>query len=417
MAYSELIKSFSRIRDYMREFYVYGFKSRNDYNKKSARSYDNEKRRIESYLKDYMSFNQTADGKNVFLSIDSRNALHNPLYLAFKAKSFTDKDITLHFIIFDILYSTDICMTLSKIMEETDNKYLSGFDEPMIFDESTVRKKLKEYTELGLVESIKKGHKIYYRRCMDTDISKWCDAIEFFSEAGMLGVVGSFLLDKPYKYSNVFSFKHHYITHTLESEVLLDLFEAMSQKSSIEILSDSKKHSEGLKHKVVPLKIFISVRTGRRYLLCYALDDHNITSFRLDYIINVKIIEPYARFDETRAELSKMQKHIWGVCCKNKTRQLEHVEFSIYIGDGEKYIYNRLKREKRCGTVKMADEHTAVFSADVYDTSELIPWIRTFICRIVSLNFSNRTVENLFKKDISYMYKLYDISGDDDNAV
>lgn len=34
MAYSELVKNFSRIRDYMREFYVYGFKSRNEYQEK-----------------------------------------------------------------------------------------------------------------------------------------------------------------------------------------------------------------------------------------------------------------------------------------------------------------------------------------------------------------------------------------------
>lgn len=61
MAYSELIKNFDRIRDYMRQFYVYGFKSRNEYDKKSARSYDNERRRLESWLGDFMSFRQTAD--------------------------------------------------------------------------------------------------------------------------------------------------------------------------------------------------------------------------------------------------------------------------------------------------------------------------------------------------------------------
>ena len=47
MAYSELIKNFERIRDYMREFYVYGFKSRDEFTKKSARSYDDERRREE----------------------------------------------------------------------------------------------------------------------------------------------------------------------------------------------------------------------------------------------------------------------------------------------------------------------------------------------------------------------------------
>ena len=64
MAYSELIKNFNKIRDYMRDFYVYGFKSRDDYTKKSTRSYDDEKRRIESWLGNYMKFHQTADGKN-----------------------------------------------------------------------------------------------------------------------------------------------------------------------------------------------------------------------------------------------------------------------------------------------------------------------------------------------------------------
>ena len=34
MAYTELVKNFNRIRDYMREFYVYGFKSREEYTRK-----------------------------------------------------------------------------------------------------------------------------------------------------------------------------------------------------------------------------------------------------------------------------------------------------------------------------------------------------------------------------------------------
>lgn len=53
MAYQELIKNFEKIRTYMIDFYVYGFKSRQDFDQKSLRSYDNERRRIESYLKLY----------------------------------------------------------------------------------------------------------------------------------------------------------------------------------------------------------------------------------------------------------------------------------------------------------------------------------------------------------------------------
>lgn len=63
-SYSELIKNFEKIRGYMREFYVYGFKSREEYDKKSARSYDDERRRMESWLGDHMSFVRTPEGKN-----------------------------------------------------------------------------------------------------------------------------------------------------------------------------------------------------------------------------------------------------------------------------------------------------------------------------------------------------------------
>lgn len=72
MAYKELIKNFQRILEYMKEFYVYGFKSREEFIQKSARSYDDERRRLESWFGDYMRFHQTSEGKNKFFSIDSR---------------------------------------------------------------------------------------------------------------------------------------------------------------------------------------------------------------------------------------------------------------------------------------------------------------------------------------------------------
>ena len=68
MAYSELIKNFNRIRTYLRSFYVYGFRHRDEFTQKSARSYDNERRRLESWLGEYMSFGQDEEGR-LFLKI------------------------------------------------------------------------------------------------------------------------------------------------------------------------------------------------------------------------------------------------------------------------------------------------------------------------------------------------------------
>ena len=59
------------------------------------------------------------------------------------------------------------------------------------------------------------------------------------------------------------------------------------------------------------------------------------------------------------------------------------------------------------------DKNTCRFSADVYDASEVIPWMRTFICRITDIHFSNAELEKMFKDDIEAMYKLYGLEGGD----
>lgn len=411
-SYNELIKNFERVRSYMREFYVYGFKSRADYDKKSARSYDDEKRRMESILGDYMSFVRTPEGKNVFLSIDSRTSVYNPFYKALKAKSFTDGDITLHFIIFDILHSPDVEFTLAEIMEIIDEKYLSGFDAPMMFDESTIRKKLKEYCSEGLIITSKQGRKVTYSRSEHIDTVDIKDALDYFSEIAPCGAVGSFLLDKEEKTDSSFTFKHHYITSAMDSDVLTCLFDAMRQKRAITVNNLNRKHDEPRLAEIVPLRIFISVQNGRQYLLAYQMQFRCITSYRVDYLSNVKPLEVCDNFDDLRARLDDMQTKMWGVNTRQnayKQEHLEHVEFIINVADNEDYIVRRLYREKRIGNVEKLDDHTYRFSADVYDTTELVPWIRTFICRITQMNFSNRTAENRFKGDLKRMYEMYGI--------
>ena len=253
MAYSELIKSFEKIRGYMREFYVYGFKSREQYDRKSARSYDNERRRIESWLGDYVEFRQDSGGKTVFLTVDNRSVPHNPLYKAFKAKSFTPNDITLHFYILDMLADGSI-LTVKQIADRLTDTYYSAFESCDMPDESTVRKKLKEYEHLGLLECVKQGRESAYRRSADTvDLEAWRDVADFFSETNPLGVVGSYLLDQTEEVSDRFSYKHHYLLNVLDSEVIYDLLQAIHEHRSAEITTFVARRKEERLNTVLPL--------------------------------------------------------------------------------------------------------------------------------------------------------------------
>ncbi len=411
MAYSELIKNFKHIRDYIREFYVYGFKSRDEFTGRSARSYDDERRRLESWLGDYMQFRRTPEGKNMFLSIDSREVNHNPLYKAWKARSFTDGDITLHFILFDIFSSPDICLTIGQVMEAIDD-YLSYFPSPRTFDESTVRKKLKEYVSEGLLISERHGKALAYRRAADSALPDE-DVLDFFSEALPCGVIGSFLLDKKEPHPSVFSFKHHYITGAMDNEILCLIFDAIREKRYVTVTTTSRSHDHTVEADVLPLKIMISVQSGRQYLMAYSPRSRRISSLRTDNIISVKIGDICPTFDAVLEKFLKMRPHMWGVSTQSHSNiRLEHVEFTVRYSDEETYIRHRLEREKRCGTVEHLDDHTSRFSADVYDASELIPWIRTFLCRICEIHFSDAALESQFKQDLQDMYELYGLGGD-----
>ena len=410
MAYYELIKNFDRIRDYMREFYLYGFKSRNEYTKKSARSYDDERRRVESWLGDYMSFRQTPEGKNVFLSIDSRVSRHNPLYSAWKTKSFTDGDITLHFIIFDILHDPDTALTLSELNDRID-EYLFGFEEPKMFDESTIRKKLKEYAEEGIIVREKKGKNLYYRRADCAQIPD-TDILDFFSEAAPCGVIGSFLLDKANPHTDHFSFKHHYITAAMDSEVLCTLFMAMAEKRSVTMRVIQRRSNKTTEKQVVPLRLRVSVQSGRQYLLAYVPRLNSIASFRTDNILSVKPGEPCGQFEQHHLELDRIIPHLWGISMPASADQpLEHITFTVEYTDKETHIHRRLEREKRCGTVEKLSEHSSRFSADVYDAMEMLTWVRSFICRITHFECSNSETEARFRNDLLKMYEMYGLEG------
>lgn len=414
MAYSELVKNFERIRDYMREFYVYGFKSREEYDSKSARSYDNERRRIESWLGDYMTFRQDTSGKKVFLSVDSRRIPQNPLHKAFKAKSFTDKDITLHFYIMDLLVDGS-ALTSREITEHIHDDYLSHFSRDFSLDESTVRKKLKEYEALGSFRSAKSGREVRYRRTDENtpNLDSWADALTFFSEEDPMGVVGSFLMDKLGASSDIFRFKHHYILHALDSDVLCELLLAIDEQRAVELTIKSLRSGKDYQRTVCPLNIYVSTQSGRQYLLGYHYRGKHMTFFRLDAIKKVAIGNIEKQYAKYVGYQEKFNQHLWGVST-GPDHNLDHIEMTIHHGPGEEFILQRLEREKRHGHIEIIDEHTCKFVADVYDASEMLPWLRTFIGRIVDLQCSSQFVVKTFYEDLERMNAMY---GGDHDAV
>lgn len=408
LAYKELIGHFNKIRDYMREFFVYGFKSRGDVGSKSGRTYDNKRRQLESWLGDYMFFRQSSGGRAQFISVDSREVVHNPLYKAFKAKTFTDYDILLHFCLLDML-DENASLPVGIITEKLQNDYFNNMENDIVIDERTIRNKLKSYAKLGLlsIEKKKRNQEFYSLSADYVPLKEWHSAIEFYSEVYPLGVIGSYFLDKKELegMSSPFWYKHHYMLYALDSEILESLFLAIEEKRCVEIttLSDGKLKSV---MEVYPVKIYISTQGGREYLICHRIDKNELIARRIDRITSVKLLGYCTSNEEYIKKYELIRKYMWGVCT-GSDKDITHIEMTIHVNSDEAFIINRLEREKRNGRVYKVSDTQYKYVVDTYYGMELLPWIRTFMGRIEKLESSDRMLERRFKSDINQLYCMY----------
>lgn len=382
MSYSERIKSLQPIRHYVRDFFVLGFKSRDDFSEKSGRSYDDMLRRIRSWLEDYLR-NPGVRQKKYALSIAARKEPENPLYRVFCTKTFTEKDVLLHFFLVDFLAKGPL--STSQLWEMLSEIYPA----PDLPDESTVRKKCDEYAKLGIFRKEKDGRRMTYALSSPLPLSGSADALSMAAETEPAGVLGFFLHQKTAPSDFPLAFKHRYLFQALDSEIAYALLLAIREKKTADI-----ELERGEKRRIFPIKLYISRESGREYVLCAEKDRPYF--LRLDRIETAKPAKP---FEETPA--ADISTHIWGV--SNRTDRLWHVEMTVRVAPDEDFIVRRLRREKRGGTVTSKENGLWTYEADVCDPLEMIPWLRTYIGRIVSLKSDHPYLVKRFKNDLAKM--------------
>lgn len=408
-AYTELIRNFDKVKDYVREFYILGFKTRDSYDVKSKRTYDNEKRRIESWLSGYIHSENTGHKKMVSVKVDSSEISGNPLYRCWKSKSYTDNDITLHFLLMDIL-DTENGMTVSEITD----RILKDYD--IMFDIQIVRIKLKEYCDEGLLTACKSGKNILFMKSGKSTgeiIDKYegiKELISFYSEEIPFGVVGSFLSDKVNHVNNIFKRKHAYMVHTLDDEILLSVINAINEKHQVVLSCIGTKSRNIYNISAVLLKVHFSVQTGRNYVVIYNLDTNRLNSVRIDSIKSIKKVGTSKKYDTYYEYYKTNKKYLWGTSFGDlrKYGQTEHIHFEVQIDEKSEYfVVQRLIREGRSGTVTKIKDGRYAFDIDLFDANEASPWIKTFIGRIVQFTTDNQELQKRFNDDIQALCDIY----------
>ena len=405
MAYKELIKNFDNLRDYMRDFFVYGYRTRNDFTQKSSRTYDNERRRVENYLGKYIKWEYGKQGKRIFLSVDATKIGTNPFYQAYFCKSFTNNDITLHFFILDLLATGQAL----KVEELTD---LIAENYGETFEPQTVRAKLNEYLKVGLLLATKEGRAFRYSLSPDSSESilgsdpDTLVMLDFFSGAAPFGIIGQYLKNRYPNYPENFIFKHRFIAHTLDDNILSTVLKGMRENRTVKFSNFASRTQTLTEHSGLPLKILISAQTGRRYLLVKLLTGHRIAVYRLDHIKTVKFGEKSTDFPEWRQKADTLLACSWGSTIR-LSRHADSFEMDLYIDEEtELFVLHRLQREKRHGQIEKIAENHYRYTIQVTNAGELMAWVKSFTGRILRISSSNPQVYQ-FYNDMERLQSMY----------
>lgn len=411
--FNELIKSFDKIREYLRAFTVYGYKQREDFDHKSLRTYDNEKRRIQSYLSPYISEQTSSHGKRLGINFDYLSITCNPLFDGFKTKSFTKNDIMLHFILLDLLKSYPK-LTLNEIYEHTLSDYLEHFETCKMFDQRTLRIKIHEYMTNGIILEEKEGKSFYYHLAPTpiddlpgTTKTHLLYALSFYQNISPLGILGHFLLEQEDYNSPYFAFSHLHFSHTVDELILFDLLNAIKAQKTIQLV-----HTSGSENTVLPLKIVDNVEQGRRYVMVYHYQDTRYKFYRLDKLLKVKPLETTDNtFMQKRRIIDTLLDTTWGVALggMDYPHHLEVWELILHIDETyEQALIAKIEQAHQEAILQRVGPDTFHYTLSILDANEAMPWLRQFIGRIQSIHCTNHQALNRFIKDIKLMKSYYE---------
>lgn len=435
--FHEVIKKFNKIRIYLQDFLVYGYKKRSQFQKKSGRTYDDEKRRICSYLGEYVKESYEKEGKKIFISMDTSLLDTNPLYRCYETKSFTANDIQLHFYLMDLLQNKEQ-MDLNELSNEMTDQYEAEIDVQL------VSRKLREYGEMGVFLREKKKNKLFYSLAEDIfeefridygekeqenlKREKAPESLElkkreqlelflgFYGMEAPLALVGHYIQNSLHMNNRWFCFENYFIGWTLEDEILLHVTEAIQEKMWMEIKTLENPEGRVSIYHALPFFIMVSVQNGRRYIAAYHRERNQYTALRMDYIDKVRMAEkcPEKEYKERKQTALDIRKHIWGVSWKTmKNRELSKLRFRIDCQPWQQEeIFLNMKAEARRGKVRKIGHNRVEFFIEVYDVMELMPWIRTFLGKICEIECSDENFTRRFFEDFQKMRECYGVGNE-----
>ena len=379
------------IREILQQIFIFGCYDRTQGASKLSLSQSKYDKALQ-YLRYFWSDKSNQDvvakfrlNRFVFEGYDNNE---NYLWRSYSVKAFSPQDLNLYVFLLYILDENN-CKSVENIRSNIDDVAFAKFDEGHNLTYQMLQTRLKDMADCGLVE-FKRAPKIEYRLSKDV-LGKltseelfrlhqllflWRDFLPLSSLGYNIQALvaseiefirGEALLPVHLKAEDIF------LQNVLNDEIFYQLTIAIQEQRVI-----SMKFFDGEEIlNVVPLKIVWDRLYGRQYLFGASKDKISFIR-RLDRIKKLSLHKK--RFlTKDYVDCEKFLENIWcaSLCDSHMSKKKVEIDFNIEK-HSEHHIFKRLRSEKGFGHIEEINAHHLLFSVEVFDPYELIPWIRSF---------------------------------------
>lgn len=424
----DFIRDYEKIRSVLRDIFVYGCFNRQDFKKRniSLRKYDNEKRKITTFLKSQYILEETENRrKYVRLHSNMFHVTENYLIDSYAIKSFTNLNVELYIKIMQVL-ALKPKLAKNQIMNEL---YLLPAEYKRLYDQNTVARKLEKLCKFGLLNSAREGNADIFFIADDpfeslsiNEIFELYRAVQYYANVLYPSTLGYHMQIVLRQYAesernvkieddDLFMFKHNHFEQVLDEEVMWELLQAMDNKQIVAFKYQPFGKDWRLNDDIIPVKIIVDEYYGRRWLFGIKNSDLMPKIFRLDRIQEVRLaLKNHDRDDSVlQAIYDESMKYSWCACSKNPDKDLTLVELIFHLNDKNmSIILGRIYREKKWGTIEKIDEYKYRYRIEVTDPVEMKPWIRSFGGSVEVVGNSKHTLKEDLEAEWGECKKYYD---------
>ena len=300
-------------------------------------------------------------------------------------------------------------------------------------DEKQFGNKMQELSRLGIINSEKRGQRIYYALSdaylsdiigdNDDLLNRFANCVTFFSQTSLLGEIGTYIQNRlPKRCVESMRFKHNYIKRALNDYNNIDLLYAIKNNlcALIEYRNASLNDLEYQRILCCPIEIRESVTDGRQYLIYYHPIFRSVSAVRIEFIDSIVLgnLPKGEHYDADMTRAKELINHTWGTAFDNfqegnvKTPfEPQRVRIIVSFGENEEFIKARLQREIRnCASLDELDidEYGKCIEviAEVANPWEMLQWLRSYITRVVSVEINGKEFSG-FTNDVIRTYESY----------